>query len=107
MFFMVIDHLLPPAVAAEVPKLQGLLWELDAFLYGKQAEFPVRELPGGDRLSLKVGQVRVCAPGMQDGIVRAWGKDVKTALERQAYQTQRAAPAGASEEAARRFLRDG
>jgi hypothetical protein len=89
MLFTVIDSLLPPAVTEEMPKLQGLLWELDEFLYGKKAEFPVRDLPGGDRLSVKVGRLRVQVPGMRDRVVRTWGDDLKIALKGQVYRTQR------------------
>lgn len=87
MLFEVIDRVLPPAVAAEVPKLQGLLWELDDFLYGQKAEFPVRDLPGGDRLSLKVGRLRIRAPGMRDTVLKVWSKDLKTALQNEIYRT--------------------
>jgi hypothetical protein len=84
-----IDTLLPPEVAAEVPRLQGLLWELDTALYGTRAEFPVRDLPGGDRVRLQVKTVRVRAPGQKDSVVRVWSRDLKTALEKQIYRTAR------------------
>jgi len=86
--FTIIDHLLPPAVADEVPRLQGIFWKLDEFLYGKKAEFPVRDLPGGERLNVKVGRIRITAPGMKDRVVRDWSADLKTALEKQPYATE-------------------
>ena len=93
MLFAVIDTLLPAKVAAEVPKLQGLLWELDTQLYGKNAQFPVRDLPGRDRLSVRVDRVRVRAPGMRHGVVKAWAADLKIALANQVFATDRAVPA--------------
>lgn len=93
--FAVIDNLLPPSAADEMPRLQGLLWELDDFLYGKKAEFPVRDLPGADRLSLQVQKLRVRAPGGKESVVRSWSKDLKTVLEKQIYRTERLAPAAA------------
>jgi hypothetical protein len=90
MLFMVIDNLLPAAVAEQVPKLQGKLWELDEFLYGKKAEFPVRDLPGGERLSVKVLKVQVHAPGMKRSDVERWRDDLRTALEKQVYHTEKA-----------------
>jgi hypothetical protein len=90
--FVVLDSLLPPAVAEHVPNLQGLFWELDTKLYGKkEAEFPVRDLPGGDLLNVKVGPVRIRTPGRKAAIVRDWGKDLKTALQNQVYRTEPAA----------------
>jgi len=89
MLFAIIDNLLPPAVADEVPMLQGRLWELDETLYGKKAQFPVRDLPGGDRLSVNAQKLRVHAPGMKESAVRHWSADLRTALTNQIYRTER------------------
>lgn len=89
--FSVIDTLLPDLLGKHVPMLQGLLWELDTELYGKDAEFPVRELPGGDLLDLKVGPLRIRSPGPKGRALKAWGGDLKRALEEQVYKTQAAA----------------
>jgi len=85
--FAVLDGVLPDLAAQYVPTLQGLFWELDTALYGKHAEFPVRDLPGGDLLNVKVRRVRVRAPGMKAAFVRDWGKDLKIVLEQQVYRT--------------------
>jgi hypothetical protein len=87
MLFAAIDTLLPPAAGAEVPKLQGMLWELDDALYGKKAEFPVRDLPVNEAVDVKIARVRVLAPGHGREAVRTWGQDLRTALQGQRYGT--------------------
>jgi hypothetical protein len=91
MLFAAIDTLLPAAAGAEVPKLQGMLWELDDALYGRKAEFPVRDLPVNEAVDVKIDRVRVIAPGHGRETVRAWGKDLRTALQGQRYGTTVAA----------------
>lgn len=87
LLFAVIDRLLPESVGAEVPKLQGLLWEIDEALYGKRARFPVRDLPEGDLLKPEVIKLRVRAPGMKRGEVKRWTDDLREALTKQPYRT--------------------
>lgn len=93
LLFAVIDRLLPASVAAEVPKLQGMLWEIDEALYGKRAKYPVRDLPEGDLLKPEVIKLRVRAPGMKRGQVKRWTDDLREALTKQPYRTSAALPA--------------
>lgn len=92
--FAVMDELMPPAVTAQIPKLQGLLWELDEKLYGQRAQFPVRDLPRGERLKPEVTKLRIRAPGMKDSEVRLWVKDLRQALTKQPYSTAATLPTG-------------
>lgn len=92
--FAVMDELMPPAVTAQIPKLQGLLWELDEKLYGTRAQFPVRDLPRGERLKPEVTKLRIRAPGMKDSEVRLWVKDLREALTKQPYSTAATLPTG-------------
>lgn len=93
LLFAVIDRLLPASVAAEVPKLQGMLWEIDEALYRKRAKYPVRDLPEGDLLKPEVIKLRVRAPGMKRGQVKRWTDDLREALTKQPYRTSAALPA--------------
>jgi hypothetical protein len=89
--FAVLDGVLPELAAQHVPHLQDLFWELDSRLYDrlpdKSANFPVRDQPGGDLLNVKVGHVRVRAPGRNKQVVREWGKDLMISLQKQVYRT--------------------
>jgi hypothetical protein len=78
---------LPDQAAKYVPQLEDVLWEFDSALYGKD-EFPVRDLPGGDLLNVKVGHVRVRTRGVNTAAVRNWGNELKQALEKAIYRTK-------------------
>jgi hypothetical protein len=87
--FGIIDRFLPEAIAAEVPRLQVLLWQLEEAKQaaGEKAAFPVRQLLEGDRLALEVLRLRIHAPGMNKGEVQRWAEDVSLALTSQPYRT--------------------
>ncbi len=91
----VVNNVLPPAVAAELPQLDPYFRLLDEHLYGVSAEeaarpLPVRELPESDRLRPVVRHLRIVAPGHEESAARAWTDRLQEALRRQPYL----APAG-------------